>query len=196
MMGFGNVPLSDICIFTIVFPYSVNLFISSIHFQEQYMNFKRIAKVIIVVGSVIFIMIQFIQPNRSNPAVDASMTMQSQLKIPENIASLMERGCKDCHSNQTVWPFYSYIAPASWLVSYDVMEGRKYFNMSEWGTYKEGKKIQKLSGIYQAVSDRSMPLPKYIPLHPEANFTDQERELLSSWAQKKAEEMMGTEDEE
>jgi hypothetical protein len=105
--------------------------------------------------------------------------------------ALLDRGCNDCHSNQTKWPFYSYIAPASWLVSNDVMEGRKHFNMSEWGKYKLSKKATKLSGIYQAINDRSMPLPKYIPLHPDANFTDVERGQLAAWAQKEAEKLMG-----
>ncbi len=159
------------------------------------MNFKRIFRVTLVVGGIVFLMMQFIQPDRSNPPVDPGTTMQAQLNVPANIGSLLERGCKDCHSNQTVWPFYSYVAPASWLVSYDVMEGRKHFNMSEWGKYTDNKKVQKLSGMYQSVSDKSMPLPKYIPLHPEADFTDAERDSLAQWAQSEAEKLMGEEEE-
>ncbi|MCK9408017.1 MAG: heme-binding domain-containing protein [Bacteriovoracaceae bacterium] len=160
------------------------------------MNVRKPLKYFLIVCAIMLVMMQFIQPNRDNPPVDASMTLTTQLKVPSEVAALLERGCRDCHSNQTVWPFYSYIAPASWLVSYDVMEGRKHFNMSEWGKYKEGKKIQKLSGIFQAVSERSMPLPKYIPLHPEANFTDAERSVLSLWAQQEGERMMGGSEEE
>lgn len=157
------------------------------------MSVKKIAKVVSVVVGVVFVLIQFIQPNRTNPEVDESKTMQTELNIPADINALLVRGCKDCHSNQTVWPFYSYIAPASWLVSNDVTEGRKRFNMSEWGKYKFSKKVQKLSGIYQNVTDRSMPLPKYIPLHPEANLTDAERNQLAAWAQKEAEKLIGEE---
>ncbi len=159
------------------------------------MNFKKNAKTSVIVGGIIFMLIQFIQPNRTNPEFDTSKTMIAELNAPANISSLLYRGCKDCHSNQTVWPFYSYIAPASWLVSNDVTEGRKRFNMSEWGKYKFSKKVQKLSGIYQNVTDRSMPLPKYIPLHSEANFSDAERDTLSAWAQSEAEKMMGGEEE-
>ena len=159
------------------------------------MNVRRTLKYVLVVGSILFVMIQFIQPNRENPSVDPAMSLQVQQNVPADIAALLERGCRDCHSNQTAWPFYSYIAPASWLVSFDVMEGRKHLNMSEWGKYKEGKKVQKLSGIYQAVSDRSMPMPKYIPLHPEADFTDAERTALSTWAQSEGERLMGVGEE-
>ncbi len=160
------------------------------------MILKKIAKVTFVVVGVIFVLMQFIQPNRSNPEIDQSKTIQTELNIPQEINALLVRGCNDCHSYQTKWPFYSYIAPASWLVSYDVMEGRKHFNMSEWGKYKLSKKASKLSGIYQAVTERSMPLPKYIPLHPEANFTDAERDQLASWAQSEAKKIMGGEGEE
>ncbi|HAP36493.1 MAG TPA: cytochrome C [Bacteroidetes bacterium] len=159
------------------------------------MNLKKIAKIGSIVGGIIFVLMQFIQPNRTNPEIDQSKTMQNELNIPADISALLDRGCNDCHSNQTKWPFYSYIAPASWLVSYDVMEGRKHFNMSEWGNYKLSKKATKLSGIYQAINDRSMPMPKYIPLHPEANFTDGERGQMAAWAQKEAEKLMGGEEE-
>lgn len=159
------------------------------------MNFKRIAKISIVVGGVVFVLMQFIQPSRENPQTDAALSMSAEMNVPMNIQSLLDRGCKDCHSNQTVWPAYSYVAPVSWLVSHDVNEGRKYLNMSEWGKYKLSKKIQKLSGIYEAVSGGSMPLPKYIPLHPEANFTAAERDTLSRWAQQEAEKLMGGEEQ-
>jgi hypothetical protein len=158
------------------------------------MNVKKIAKVASIVIVVIFVLIQFVQLDRTNPDIDQSKTIQSELNIPADINALLYRGCKDCHSNQTSWPFYSYVAPASWFVSYDVTEGRKHFNMSEWGKYKLSKKASKLSGIYQAINDRSMPLPRYIPLHPEANFTDAERDQLAAWARKEAEKLMGGEE--
>ena len=106
------------------------------------MSVKKIAKVVSVVVGVVFVLIQFIQPNRTNPEVDESKTMQTELNIPADINALLVRGCKDCHSNQTVWPFYSYIAPASWLVSNDVTEGRKRFNMSEWANTNSVKKFR------------------------------------------------------
>ncbi len=154
------------------------------------MTIKRVVKVFGVVIAVVFVLIQFIQPNRTNPPVDSAMTITADLKIPSPVQSLLDRGCRDCHSNETRWPFYAYIAPVSWLVSYDVSEGRKHFNMSEWGKYKMGKKVQKLSGIYEAVSDKSMPLPKYIPLHPEANFSQSERDTLAQWAKKEGGKLM------
>ncbi|MDD8018787.1 MAG: heme-binding domain-containing protein [Bacteroidota bacterium] len=155
------------------------------------MKVKKILKISGIVAGIAFVLIQFIQPNRSNPPFDPATTMQAELKIPTNVSSLLERGCKDCHSNETRWPFYSYIAPVSWLVADDVKEGRKHMNFSEWGSYKEKKKIRVVTGIYQEVKDRTMPLPKYVPLHPDAKFTDAERDTLLHWAKSEGEKMLG-----
>lgn len=154
---------------------------------------KKVVKPLAITAAVLFVLIQFIQPERENPEIDSSMTMQTALNVPPEIQSLLDRGCMDCHSNASKWPLYSYIAPVSWLVSYDVTEGRKRFNMSEWEKYKFSKKANVLGGIASTVKEREMPLPKYIPLHPEADFSDAEREQLVEWAQSEALKMMNEE---
>ncbi|MEW6062239.1 MAG: heme-binding domain-containing protein [Bacteroidota bacterium] len=159
------------------------------------MKVKRMAKAFGIVFGILFILIQFVQPNRENPPVDPAQTMQAEINVPPNIASLLQRGCIDCHSNQTRWPWYAYVAPVSWLTSYDVREGRKHFNMSEWGKYKFSKKVNILGGINSVVKEKEMPLPKYILLHPEADFSDAERDTLSSWARSAAEAFMGAEED-
>ena len=81
------------------------------------------------------------------------------------------RVCKDCHSNETEWPWYSFVAPASWLVQRDVEEARSHFNVSEWGREKnDGNEAAKL------VREGEMPLWFYLPLHPDARLSDVERE--------------------
>jgi cytochrome c551/c552 len=91
--------------------------------------------VLIVVGVllVLFIGIQFIPVNRSNPPVTAQIKWDSpQTQV------LARRACMDCHSNETIWPWYSYVAPASWLVYYDVQRGRSQINLSTLGTPRQG----------------------------------------------------------
>ncbi len=86
---------------------------------------------------------------------------------------LFVRACQDCHSNGTKWPWYSFVAPASWLVQRDVEEGRSHFNVSEWGREENhGDEAAKL------VREGEMPPWFYLPLHPEAQLTDAEREKL------------------
>lgn len=105
--------------------------------------------------------------NHTNPPVVA----EPQWDSPQTRAYFF-RACADCHSNETVWPWYSNIAPVSWLVQRDVDRGRKAFNVSEWG-------VNKNSGAEDAaelVQSGEMPLPIYLPLHPEARLSPQEKQ--------------------
>ena len=84
---------------------------------------------------------------------------------------LFFRACADCHSNQTVWPWYSTIASVSWLATRDVVEGRAIFNVSEWGRPEnEGGEAA------ETVQRNQMPPQFYLPLHPAANLTTAERQ--------------------
>ena len=86
---------------------------------------------------------------------------------------LFFRACKDCHSNETQWPWYSTIAPVSWLVTHDVNEGRHHFDVSEWGRKRNhGDEAAKM------VREGEMPLWYYLPMHPEAQLTLRERDEL------------------
>jgi mono/diheme cytochrome c family protein len=106
--------------------------------------------------------------NHTNPPVVAEPAWDS----PESRA-LFVRACADCHSNQTAWPWYSNIAPVSWLLAHDVEEGRAKFNVSMWGQQRnEGDEAA------ETVSEGEMPLKIYLPTHPEARLTPAEREQL------------------
>ncbi len=119
---------------------------------------------------VLLLAIQLVPYGRdhSNPPVVAEPAWDS----PETRA-LFVRACADCHSNQTVWPWYSYIAPVSWLVTRDVIKGREKFNVSLWGQQRnEGDEAA------SAVREGEMPLWFYLPLHPEAKLTPAEQQQL------------------
>lgn len=89
---------------------------------------------------------------------------------------LAERACFDCHSNETHWPWYSRVAPASWLVARDTVEGREALNFSEWGVAREQADGDDAA---EEVREGGMPLPIYPPLHPEARLSDEERDVLA-----------------
>jgi mono/diheme cytochrome c family protein len=106
---------------------------------------------------------------RSNPPVVAEPAWDSP-----RTAELFARACADCHSNRTVWPWYSKVAPLSWWIVKDVEEGRSHLNVSEWHRPQEDAEE-----AAEEVRDREMPLPIYLPAHPEARLTDAEREELA-----------------
>jgi mono/diheme cytochrome c family protein len=128
-----------------------------------------------ILGAIVLLMIavQFIPygKNHANPPVMAEPEWDSQ-----QTRDLFVRACADCHSNETRWPWYSHIAPLSWLVQYDVEEGREHFNVSMWGVQKknEGNEAK------EEFEEGEMPPWFYVLLHPEAKVSKNERETFSN----------------
>jgi hypothetical protein len=89
--------------------------------------------------------------------------------------ALAQRTCFDCHSNETVWPWYSNVAPVSWLIQHDVDEGRQNLNFSEWDKFGNSYMADK---IIEVLQDGEMPPALYLPIHPEANLTSEEKQQL------------------
>ncbi len=104
------------------------------------------------------------------------------LTMPIEVRALFVRSCMDCHSNQTVWPWYSYVAPMSWLIERDVREGRDHLNVSEWHQYTLEQQKKLLAEIATEVKNREMPLPQYTLAHRNAKLSDAETDILYGWA--------------
>jgi hypothetical protein len=133
--------------------------------------------ILLVLGAAI----QFIRPDRTNPPADPSLDFTSVLIPPARIQAILQRSCYDCHSHQTHWPWYSSVAPASWLVAEDVSEGRRHLNFSTWGTYPRGKRIARLEAMISELDRGKMPPSSYLLLHRNAALTAEEKEVLLSW---------------
>jgi hypothetical protein len=125
-----------------------------------------------LVGLIAIQLIRFSHENPSEPA---------PLDVPPQIETLLERACYDCHSNKTVWPWYSHIAPVSWLVYRDVEDGRKHLNFSQWPVEPK-KSRKKYREISKVIAEDEMPMAIYIPLHPDARLSDSEKKSLIDWA--------------
>ena len=128
-----------------------------------------------ILGAIVLVMIavQFIPygKNHANPPVMAEPEWDSQ-----QTRDLFVRACADCHSNETRWPWYSHIAPLSWLVQYDVEEGREHFNVSMWGIQKKNEGTE----AKEEFEEGEMPPWFYVLLHPEAKVSKNERETFSN----------------
>ncbi len=107
--------------------------------------------------------------DHTNPPVSGEPAWDS----PETRA-LVQRACFDCHSNETVWPWYSKVAPVSWLVYRDVKEGRGKLNFSEWGVERQ----EDLDEIVEVIREGEMPMPIYLIQHPEARLSAGEKQAL------------------
>ncbi|WP_336690613.1 MULTISPECIES: heme-binding domain-containing protein [unclassified Chryseobacterium] len=125
-----------------------------------------------------FALIQFISTDKVNPPVDHKVNFVDVKKTPAKIQGLLKGACYDCHSNETVYPKYAYIAPISWSVKSHINEGREHLNFSIWDTYNKDLKQSMLSKSIQTIRNKTMPMPGYIVYHKEANLSDAERALL------------------
>ena len=111
-------------------------------------------------------------------------------QIPEEISVLLKGACYDCHSNETTYPFYSYVAPFKWLITRDINLGRADLNFSEWGDLKKREKIKVLSEIAEEVEEGNMPFPPYKITHAEARLTDNQIKGLIAWTEGLSEKIM------
>jgi hypothetical protein len=97
------------------------------------------------------------------------------------ITRVLERSCQNCHSERTHWPWYSYVAPMSWLIENDVYGGRSHMNLSRWEIYTAEQQVELLTKMGVEVRNRRMPLPKYLQLHPESRLSDDEVRQVYEW---------------
>ena len=136
-------------------------------------------------AAVIFVSVlaaaQFVRPDRANPPIDASRTIQAHLGTASGLAAVLDRSCRDCHSNGTVWPWYTQIAPVSWLMAYGVKEGRKAVNFSEWGAYSPERQRRLLAESCRDVSTGKMP-GAYTLLHSETRLSPRDIEEVCAAA--------------
>lgn len=120
--------------------------------------------------------IQLIPVDRSNPPVSA------EVPAPPEVRAILRRACYDCHSHETVWPWYSRVAPVSWLIARDVREGRKKVNFSTWDRYSANRQVMKRMACWEEVEEGEMPPWYYLLVHREAVLSDADREVLRQWA--------------
>lgn len=130
---------------------------------------------------LLFAVIQLIHPKTMNPPVESAKAITSRLPVDPNVATLLERSCHDCHSNNTVWPWYSQVAPASWLVVSDVNRGRRAMNLSEWTGVDSAKQRSLLTHICGEVKDGEMPPQAYKIVHRNAGVTTADVNMLCAW---------------
>lgn len=123
----------------------------------------------------IFLIIQFIPVDKNNPPTIGEITP------PLEVKSILQRSCYDCHSHQTVWPWYSRIAPVSWLIAHDVKEGRDHLNFSTWSAYNQRQQLKLYEEIQEVIEKNEMPLKSYLWIHPSAKLTNADKRILKAW---------------
>jgi hypothetical protein len=128
---------------------------------------KWIGGAVLIIG----LLMQLYRPTRTNPPTDQSRTLGARVAVPPAAAAVLNRACRDCHSHETRWPWYSNVAPVSWLVIDDVNHGRSHFNYSDWAKYDADEATRLLKKACELARSGEMPLPVYLPMHSDARLS-------------------------
>ncbi|MDQ6786817.1 MAG: heme-binding domain-containing protein [Acidobacteriota bacterium] len=150
---------------------------------------KKIVKTVAIVLFAGFILIQFIRPDQTNPPIVQAETLETSTAIPQNVEAILQRSCNDCHTNATVYPWYSNVSPFNWLLANHINDGRNQLNFSLWNTYEDSRKRRKLDQVCEQATSSEMPLPSYLWIHRDAKLSPEDVKILCDWSDAEREKL-------
>jgi hypothetical protein len=143
----------------------------------------KLFKKILIALAVIFVLIQFFRPVKNQSASVSADDIFSKYPAEENTKVLVRKACYDCHSNNTVYPWYAEIQPVAWWLSDHIKDGKDELNFSEFASYTAKKAAHKMDEVMDEVKEEKMPLKSYLITHTEARLTVEERKGITEWAE-------------
>jgi hypothetical protein len=132
---------------------------------------------------IILIAIQFIRPSRNQSNEVLASDISNVYPVPQNVADILKKSCYDCHSNNTVYPWYSNVQPVGWWLNNHIEDGKNELNFSEFGSYRPARQYHKLEGIIEQVKKGEMPIWSYTLIHIYAKLSDAQKQTLINWCQ-------------
>ena len=143
---------------------------------------KKILTILALAVIAGLIVIQFFRIDKTNPPVVQAETLEAAAVVPPDISLILGRSCSDCHTNQTIYPWYSNVQPMAWFLKDHIDEGRQKLNFSVWNTYTPQRKSKRLADICEQLESKEMPLPSYLWIHRDSILSDSDSQALCDWA--------------
>lgn len=144
---------------------------------------SRVKKILLAI-LIVLVVIQFIQPARNKGGQVLATDMAAIYKMPDTVQAVLKAACYDCHSNNTNYPWYTYVQPVGWMLTNHIRNGKEELNFSEFGSYTARRQRSKLKAIANQVKDGDMPLYSYTIMHKDARLNKAQKQLIIDWAQK------------
>lgn len=144
----------------------------------------NLVKKIVLAILIAIVMIQFIQPAQNKSEQVLPTDLAAVYKMPDTVQAVLKAACYDCHSNNTNYPWYTYVQPVGWMLASHIQKGKGNLNFSEFGSYTARRQRSKLKAIANQVKDGDMPLYSYTIMHKEARLATEQKQLIIEWAQK------------
>ncbi|SNB43937.1 conserved hypothetical protein [Flavobacterium psychrophilum] len=146
---------------------------------------KKSIKKILFIGLIIFLLMQLYQPARNiSFEQDITGNFTKVYNVPKNVEIILRTSCYDCHSNNTYYPWYSYIQPVRFFMESHIKEGKENLNFNEWGNYSDRKQNNKLDRIAKQIKSNEMPLSSYTMIHKNAILTASQKKEVLDWINK------------
>jgi hypothetical protein len=130
---------------------------------------------------ILLIVIQFIRPAKNISTDLFASDITRIYNVPQNVSVILKKACTDCHSNNTVYPWYALIQPVGWWLNNHIKEGKRELNLSEFGAYTIARQYKRLDEMAEQVNKGEMPLTSYTLIHTNASLTDTEKHALITW---------------
>ena len=140
-------------------------------------------KKILLALLVILIVIQFIKPKKNIHPGPQPADISTLYPVPANVDSILAVACKDCHSNNTRYPWYNNIQPVAWFLANHVTEGKRSFNLNEFATCRVARQYDKIEEIKKQIDKGDMPLSSYTLIHKDAVLTDAQKKTVIDWSE-------------
>lgn len=144
---------------------------------------NRVKKILLAI-LIVLIVIQVIQPARNKSGQVLATNMMTMYKMPDTVQAVLKAACYDCHSNNTNYPWYTYVQPVGWMLANHIRHGKEELNFNEFGSYTARRQQSKLKAIANQIKDGDMPLYSYTIMHKNARLTKEQKQLIIEWAQK------------
>lgn len=138
---------------------------------------------ILLIIIVILIGIQFIRPAKNQSADALTSDISHVYSVPQNVSVILKKACNDCHTNNTVYPWYAEVQPVAWWLNHHIEEGKNELNFNEFAAYAIPRQYHKLEEVIEQVKEGEMPIWSYTLIHTDAKLTDVEKQTLIHWAE-------------
>jgi hypothetical protein len=139
-------------------------------------------KKILLLLLVILVIIQFIRPAGNHSRELSAADITRHYPVPDTVLNILKRSCYDCHSNNTIYPWYNRIQPVAWWLDNHIRDGKHDLNFSEFGSYTAKKQAHKLKNLSGEIREDGMPLDSYLWIHRNAVLSPEEKALVTHWA--------------
>lgn len=157
-------------------------------FCKRRVSIKWIKKILLVL-LIVFIAIQFFQPALNKNGRVLETDISKTVSMPDSVGAILKNACYDCHSNNTVYPWYMNVQPMGWLMANHIKEGKAELNFSEFGDYSSRRQKSKFTGIANSIKNDIMPIASYTWMHKNARLSDEEKAVIINWAEQAKESL-------